>query len=82
MGSTRCSECGTTENIRPAREYPDLSALLKDWGSLDAAGGELLCPQCAELVCAEMRASSVRICRLDPSRPAQTGPHTPDPFHP
>lgn len=61
----KCSECGTVENIKPAREYPELAALLEAWHSLETSGGSLLCPKCAAAVCGDLRGETVQILPLD-----------------
>jgi len=67
MAQQRCSECGTSENLKIAKDYPELAELLKFWNSLQTAGFEVLCPDCAADICESLREKKVRICRLDPS---------------
>ncbi len=62
---TNCSECGTAENVKPAREYTELAQLLEAWQSLEASGDVLLCPNCAEAVCKDLRGEGVQVLPLD-----------------
>lgn len=61
-----CSECGKTENIKPAREYTELASWLAAWHSLEISGGVLLCPQCAQAVIGDLSGKTVKIIPLDP----------------
>ena len=70
----KCSECGTAENVKPAREYPELAALLKQWGSLERLDSALLCPKCAQAVCRDLRGETVRVYPLDLSKPEGQDP--------
>ena len=71
MRERKCSECGAVDDVKPASQYPELRVLLAAWGSLETSGSEMLCPDCAETVSEQMRGKTVRICRLDPTRPAR-----------
>ena len=76
MGSKKCTECGTTENVKQASEYPQLAAQLTKWNAMGSSGGDYLCPQCAQVVSEELGTGTARICRLDPSGPGgQQGLH-------
>lgn len=60
----KCTECGTLESVKPAREYTDLAELLAAWHALEAQGGALLCPACAAAVCGDLRGETVQVLPL------------------
>ena len=66
----RCSECRATENIKPAREYPELAALLEAYHALKASGDALLCPSCSSAVCGDLRGETAYVLPLDLSETA------------
>ena len=63
---TKCSECGKAENVKPAREYTELASWLEAWHSLEASGGALLCPQCAQAVIGDLSGETIKVMPLDP----------------
>ena len=63
---SKCSECGKAENVKPAREYTELASWLEAWHSLEASGGALLCPQCAQAVIGDLSGETVKVIPLDP----------------
>lgn len=76
MRGQKCSECGTVENVKLVREYPDLADLLRDW---HAYGGSLdipLCPKCASAICGGLGEETVKAYPLDLSGDADQEPES------
>jgi hypothetical protein len=65
MNIPQCSECGTNENLKPAREYPCLVEIIRDWHASGRALDSLLCPNCADAVCGNLGRETIQGNPLD-----------------
>ena len=63
---SKCSECGKTENVKPARDYAELASWLEAWHSLETSGGALLCTQCAHAVIGDLSGETIKVIPFDP----------------
>jgi hypothetical protein len=60
-----CSECGTADQVKPARDYTDLAGWLAAWNSLETSGDTLLCPSCAAAVVGDLSGQTSAMIPFD-----------------
>lgn len=60
-----CSECGASNDVKPAREYTDLAGWLAAWHALETSGGALLCPDCAKAVIGDLSGQTSAVIPFD-----------------